>query len=670
MKMKPLSVPRSQTEKKAGKIFFAAISKEQQKRVREAVFPEKEPVLVSAMGRQKQGLNETGKSIRKRRMQIRIKEKGIRKAEPPFKQAEKTEHSLKKQTMPGDRKENSAFKTGTREKSKETGGSDNKENMYIPSWTPVLKKRGSQTKGRGKNARLGGNGKQEVPKEIFKKVKIRRKRRDKEEAEEILNSLPLKKRLAVYQKAERSVRRNKKLRRGIKTLSLTALSKTGDQEKQEKQEKRMDDSPRQVLRAVFTKHYIKNGKRAGSKTVEKEAVRIAGKKLAWKKRKEKMKKNLMMKEWLREYQRITHRYGIEGMAKKAGKAVANAAAAVVKSVAAGIWTLCSPVILFFVFLLVLVLLLNTILGGGIAGNSGASGEDVARYAVSFVGKIPYLYGAGREYNTLEEIVSAGGMADCSAYTQRVFRHFNVEIGGSTYEQQNTGSEVSVDNLQPGDLLLFDNHSGGQQPGHVGIYIGDGKVVHEGGGNYTGNVKIDSLSYFTVMSARRVAVTGMEADFSGNGVPEICWNFYISQGFSEAATAGILANIQAESGFLPAVLEQGGANSGHGLCQWGDSKTGGRFYNLEAFAAQRGTDWTDVETQLLFVMQELNGPLAYYFNTYCGGVEAYKNMTDPAAAAKMWLICYEMCGPNYDPVMAQESDRMGYAWNFYQTYAGL
>lgn len=76
------------------------------------------------------------------------------------------------------------------------------------------------------------------------------------------------------------------------------------------------------------------------------------------------------------------------------------------------------------------------LTGSITGSSGIDGSEVAAYAVSFEGKIPYLLGAGREYHSLEEIVAAGGMADCSAFTQRVFRHFNVEIGGSTYEQQN------------------------------------------------------------------------------------------------------------------------------------------------------------------------------------------------------------------------------------------
>ena len=136
-----------------------------------------------------------------------------------------------------------------------------------------------------------------------------------------------------------------------------------------------------------------------------------------------------------------------------------------------------------------------------------SGNDVVSYATSFVGKIPYLFGAGREYGTLEEIVAVGGMADCSAFTERVFRHFGAEIGSTTYTQMYAGTEIGSADMAAGDLLLFNNHSSGAQPGHVGIYIGDGQVVHEGGGNYTGNVKISPLSSFDVMYIRRITVSG-------------------------------------------------------------------------------------------------------------------------------------------------------------------
>lgn len=72
-----------------------------------------------------------------------------------------------------------------------------------------------------------------------------------------------------------------------------------------------------------------------------------------------------------------------------------------------------------------------------------------------------------------------------------------------------------------------------------------------------------------------------------------------QGMSDAGIAGILGNIQAESGMNPGAIE-GGNGEGHGLIQWSFS----RKADLMAFARQRGTSWTDLPTQLSFLASEL------------------------------------------------------------------
>lgn len=74
-----------------------------------------------------------------------------------------------------------------------------------------------------------------------------------------------------------------------------------------------------------------------------------------------------------------------------------------------------------------------------------SSGSVTAYAESFVGKIPYFLGAGRNYNTLEEIVAAGGMCDCSAFTERVYRHFGAEIGTVVSAQESAGISVNLSN---------------------------------------------------------------------------------------------------------------------------------------------------------------------------------------------------------------------------------
>jgi len=125
--------------------------------------------------------------------------------------------------------------------------------------------------------------------------------------------------------------------------------------------------------------------------------------------------------------------------------------------------------------------------------------SITAYAASFIGKIPYLLGTGRNYNTLEEIVAARGTADCSAFTERVYRHFGAEIGNVSWTQMHAGVGVDRANIQDGDLLILE---GG---GHVGIYKSGGIVIHEGGANYTGNVKTSPLSAFSLTAIRRIPV---------------------------------------------------------------------------------------------------------------------------------------------------------------------
>ncbi|WP_433526601.1 phage tail tip lysozyme [Nocardia pseudovaccinii] len=79
-----------------------------------------------------------------------------------------------------------------------------------------------------------------------------------------------------------------------------------------------------------------------------------------------------------------------------------------------------------------------------------------------------------------------------------------------------------------------------------------------------------------------------------------YKYLLSKGFTPAQAAGILGNMQVESGF-----DTGAYNPGEGaigLCQW----EGGRRANLEAFAASQGRSVTDWQTQVDFMIHELKG----------------------------------------------------------------
>ncbi len=66
--------------------------------------------------------------------------------------------------------------------------------------------------------------------------------------------------------------------------------------------------------------------------------------------------------------------------------------------------------------------------------------------------------------------------DCSGYTQYVFRQHGISLNRTTQTQYQQGSYVAKSDLQPGDLVFFQNT---YRPGisHVGIYVGDGNFIH-------------------------------------------------------------------------------------------------------------------------------------------------------------------------------------------------
>jgi peptidoglycan DL-endopeptidase LytE len=71
--------------------------------------------------------------------------------------------------------------------------------------------------------------------------------------------------------------------------------------------------------------------------------------------------------------------------------------------------------------------------------------------------------------------SGNGAFDCSGLVKSLFSKFNIDLPRSSKEQFKQGQKVSKDELQIGDLVFFS--SGGTQPTHVGIYVGDNKFLH-------------------------------------------------------------------------------------------------------------------------------------------------------------------------------------------------
>ena len=117
-------------------------------------------------------------------------------------------------------------------------------------------------------------------------------------------------------------------------------------------------------------------------------------------------------------------------------------------------------------------------------STSASGQAVADYAVQFVGN-PYVYGG----------TSLTKGADCSGFVQSVYKHFGYSLSRTAASQAGDGKKVSVDSLQPGDLLFYHGY------GHVAIYIGGGQVVHAS--NKATGIKISSYDYSPIDKAVRI-----------------------------------------------------------------------------------------------------------------------------------------------------------------------
>ncbi|MCS7245928.1 MAG: C40 family peptidase [candidate division WOR-3 bacterium] len=82
--------------------------------------------------------------------------------------------------------------------------------------------------------------------------------------------------------------------------------------------------------------------------------------------------------------------------------------------------------------------------------------------------IKYL-GTKYKYGGMDE----NGM-DCSGFLYRVLSEFNIKPPRTSFDYLNFGKPVSLDSVKPGDVLIF---SFKQDYDHVGIYIGDNKIIH-------------------------------------------------------------------------------------------------------------------------------------------------------------------------------------------------
>lgn len=100
-------------------------------------------------------------------------------------------------------------------------------------------------------------------------------------------------------------------------------------------------------------------------------------------------------------------------------------------------------------------------GGGASGKA----SDIVAFAKQFLGD-PYVWGGTKP-----------GAFDCSGLIQYVYKHFGVDLPRISAQQADYGKRVSQGEAKPGDLVAWDENSRNNGADHIGLYIGNGMVLH-------------------------------------------------------------------------------------------------------------------------------------------------------------------------------------------------
>lgn len=115
-------------------------------------------------------------------------------------------------------------------------------------------------------------------------------------------------------------------------------------------------------------------------------------------------------------------------------------------------------------------------------SGSGKGQEIAKFACKYIG-CPYVAGG----------TSLTNGADCSGFVMAVYQAFGYSLPRSSYAQSSAGRAVSYSEAQPGDIIYYG--------GHVGIYIGNGQIVHAST-ERTG-IKITAATYRSIITVRRI-----------------------------------------------------------------------------------------------------------------------------------------------------------------------
>jgi peptidoglycan DL-endopeptidase LytE len=99
--------------------------------------------------------------------------------------------------------------------------------------------------------------------------------------------------------------------------------------------------------------------------------------------------------------------------------------------------------------------------------------------------------------------SKTGGIDCSSFVQKVFREIEVSLPRTAREQFEVGNTVAAGDLQKGDLIFFSTYA--SYASHVGIYLGNNKMIHASSRDQRVVISPMNTSYYRsrYLGARRI-----------------------------------------------------------------------------------------------------------------------------------------------------------------------
>ena len=100
--------------------------------------------------------------------------------------------------------------------------------------------------------------------------------------------------------------------------------------------------------------------------------------------------------------------------------------------------------------------------------------------------------------------------DCSSFTQQVFREQSVKLPRTAREQFYVGNEEMRGDLKKGDLVFFQTYA--RFPSHVGIYLGNRKMIHASSREHRVVISSMDTPYYLsrYLGARRMTNTASDA----------------------------------------------------------------------------------------------------------------------------------------------------------------